>query len=634
VTVTVPWTAPAVAGLYPLTSEVDVLGRLNETREDDNTATRSLTVVVPVLPANFPATPIVDSFNRANGPLNLSWTGDYASASISANQFKPTTSAYLATVWNAVAFGPDQEAYVKITALAASSPRQGLLLKVQGPAVTSGAIEVRYDASSKQKKIYVATYQPGAGWQSRGSFSATLVVNDVLGARAKANGDVVVYRNGTAIGTVNVAAWSFATGGGRIGITLENAASSLLDNFGGGTLVGAAPPANHVPVASATATPSAGTAPLTVAFSSAGSSDPDGDPITYAWSFGNGQSSTAANPSITYTYAGTFVATLTVTDNRGAATIARDTIVVAAPPPSASFPATPMVDDFNRPDGAIGGAWTGNLAGLTVTSGELKCASTSYFGTVWNGAVLGATQEAFVKLTTLTSGAIRQGLLLKVQGTTVASGAIEVRYDASGKQKKIVVATCDPGGAWTNRGSAISVSLSRGDVLGARAKANGDVEVYRNGAKIGTVSVAAWAYATQGGRIGITLEKASSTKLDNFGGGTIAPAGAEPVALASGEVESGRVPLPTRLALSEAWPNPARESAEFALDLPYAAKVRTLVVDVQGRKVFAEAASYGAGHWTLRWRPAASHSRSRAGVYFARIDVDGVRFVRRVILAP
>ena len=48
------------------------------------------------------------------------------------------------------------------------------------------------------------------------------------------------------------------------------------------------------------ATPTSGTAPLTVQFSSAGTNDPDGDPITYAWDFTNNGStdSTAANPSV------------------------------------------------------------------------------------------------------------------------------------------------------------------------------------------------------------------------------------------------------------------------------------------------------------------------------------------------
>src|SRR6185295_11683936 len=56
--------------------------------------------------------------------------------------------------------------------------------------------------------------------------------------------------------------------------------------------------------------------PLSVNFSSSGSTDPDGGPLQYLWSFGDGTTSTAANP--THIYSGTgilsFTATLTVMD--------------------------------------------------------------------------------------------------------------------------------------------------------------------------------------------------------------------------------------------------------------------------------------------------------------------------------
>jgi glucose/arabinose dehydrogenase len=72
---------------------------------------------------------------------------------------------------------------------------------------------------------------------------------------------------------------------------------------------------NRAPVAVASANPTSGQAPLAVTFSSAGSSDPDGNPITYSWNFGDGTTSTAANPTKTYSTNGTYTATLTVRDN-------------------------------------------------------------------------------------------------------------------------------------------------------------------------------------------------------------------------------------------------------------------------------------------------------------------------------
>ena len=69
-------------------------------------------------------------------------------------------------------------------------------------------------------------------------------------------------------------------------------------------------PVNQPPVAVAAGTPLSGLAPLAVAFSSAGSFDPEGVTLTYTWTFGDGATSTAANPSHTYLAAGTYSAQL------------------------------------------------------------------------------------------------------------------------------------------------------------------------------------------------------------------------------------------------------------------------------------------------------------------------------------
>lgn len=52
-----------------------------------------------------------------------------------------------------------------------------------------------------------------------------------------------------------------------------------------------------------------------ITFSSAGSNDANGSIVAYNWAFGDGTSSDQANPMHTYTTAGTFTATLTITDN-------------------------------------------------------------------------------------------------------------------------------------------------------------------------------------------------------------------------------------------------------------------------------------------------------------------------------
>jgi PKD repeat protein len=77
---------------------------------------------------------------------------------------------------------------------------------------------------------------------------------------------------------------------------------------------------NKPPVVSITGTPLRGEAPLPVQFAST-VSDPENDtPLAYAWTFGDGTTATTANPTHTYATPGRYVATLVVTDARGAKT--------------------------------------------------------------------------------------------------------------------------------------------------------------------------------------------------------------------------------------------------------------------------------------------------------------------------
>ena len=75
-----------------------------------------------------------------------------------------------------------------------------------------------------------------------------------------------------------------------------------------------APAGNQPPVAAASANPISGLPPLTVNFSSAGSSDPEGQPLSFQWNFGDGSAATTPNPSHTYLAGGQYIAVLSVSD--------------------------------------------------------------------------------------------------------------------------------------------------------------------------------------------------------------------------------------------------------------------------------------------------------------------------------
>ncbi|MGW7658679.1 PQQ-dependent sugar dehydrogenase [Streptomyces sp. NPDC054756] len=118
----------------------------------------------------------------------------------------------------------------------------------------------------------------------------------------------------------------------------ENSALYRIEHVTGG----------RAPLAQARASVTSGKAPLSVSFSSAGSSDPDGDSLSYAWTFGDGATSTAANPSHTYTAEGQYTATLKVTDSTGRSATASVQITVGntAPTVRIDTPADGQIHDF------------------------------------------------------------------------------------------------------------------------------------------------------------------------------------------------------------------------------------------------------------------------------------------------
>lgn len=94
---------------------------------------------------------------------------------------------------------------------------------------------------------------------------------------------------------------------------------------------GGPPITNQAPVPSFTADPSSGTSPLQVHFAST-STDPDGDPLSATWHFGDGDTATGPTATHTYTAAGTYTATLVVSDGTNSASTTRTVTVDAVSP--------------------------------------------------------------------------------------------------------------------------------------------------------------------------------------------------------------------------------------------------------------------------------------------------------------
>ena len=90
---------------------------------------------------------------------------------------------------------------------------------------------------------------------------------------------------------------------------------------------------NQSPIAAAAADPVLGFPPLTVNFDATGSSDPDNDPLTYTWDFGDGTAiETGVTVSHIYTSEGPYVAVLSVEDGKGGVDTVTVSIMVGNPP--------------------------------------------------------------------------------------------------------------------------------------------------------------------------------------------------------------------------------------------------------------------------------------------------------------
>ncbi len=80
--------------------------------------------------------------------------------------------------------------------------------------------------------------------------------------------------------------------------------------------------------ASFVASPASGESPLMVAFNASTSHDPEGDPLTYAWNFGDGAAASGMIVSHSYNVKGTYIARLIVADGSGNADTAFKCITV------------------------------------------------------------------------------------------------------------------------------------------------------------------------------------------------------------------------------------------------------------------------------------------------------------------
>jgi len=390
---------------------------------------------------------------------------------------------------------------------------------------------------------------------------------------------------------------------------------------------------NQPPTAVISGNPTSGSAPLTVNFSSAGSSDPNNDPLGFSWSFGDQSGSFAANPTHVYGSPGTYLAKLTVSDGHGGTDVKSVQISVGAgnTPPVAAIVAPADLSFYVE----------GSPVTLTASGTDAEQASATllyhwdvtlhhnnhihpdtYVSNLQNDSFVPQDHEdgtgtwLEVKLVVTDSGQLSDTTSVSVwPETDLEPSAVTVTPDPAQR-----IAYDHFQFDLVNHGRMLTRTTHWMLVAGTTMLAEGDTLV----GPLGTVTIASdplvsltpgtyWVRA-----VADTFNVMPETDESN---------NASTRALDVVAGAAGVDPTPDVLALTEAAPNPSKGSTTVFLQLPKPARVSYAVHDVQGRDVWSKPArDYGAGRWPLRW----DASGVAPGVYLLRVQVDEVSWVRRV----
>lgn len=192
-----------------------------------------------------------------------------------------------------------------------------------------------------------------------GNFSGNLGVQIWFNGVTKYNGTAAVTIPSGAIGTFTVTSLILPEGSTTVKAKVDPGGTIDEENEGNNertetiTVGSSSPPpsSNNPPQANAGSNKTAKVGQA-VSFNGSGSSDSDGTIISYIWDFGDGQTSVGSVVSHTYSVAGTYTASLTVTDNNGATDT--DTVLVTisesttTPPPSTNKPPKAVAGDDKK----------------------------------------------------------------------------------------------------------------------------------------------------------------------------------------------------------------------------------------------------------------------------------------------
>ncbi len=410
------------------------------------------------------------------------------------------------------------------------------------------------------------------------------------------------------------------------------------------------------PVASFTATPTSGNAPLTVNFSDQST----GNPNDWWWHFGDDSTATQQNPSHTYAVAGDYTVKLRIRNPCGTDSLTRENYIHVNPclPPTANFSATPTSGNapltVNFADESSGNptSWSWDFGDGTSSSEQNPSHQYTLAGTytvkltVNNSCDFDSeTKIDYITVNSVPTGNLARGKLATASSTTSPYGADRAvdgsatsywRSGAANKSSPNIWLRVDLETPYTLRRAVVKWKESyyarryRFEISNSGGETDSEwTTVYTNTAgTAGTQDVSFTApFAARYFRIRMEQNNKDNNQIFEL------------ECYASTAKQSARdfpsAVLPEHFELKQNYPNPFNPSTTITFDLATRSEVGLAVYNTAGQLVKELASgTFGRGRHQIIWDATDSRGvRVTSGVYIVVLQTDGFVAKRKLVLA-
>jgi len=508
--------------------EVAAVNAVNEGPRSNEASATPTDVFPPVEPL-----PTLDGFDRPNeNPLSDGgrWANGILGSgesglTVSANALACTTTS-TCTAWRQNAlYGPDSEAWARITTLPGNGNGLRLYVRIQQPG--SSAVDgyvLRWAQQSGADQLLVDRLTNGV-FANLLTLSPEIALGDTLLLRAAGSTLEVWRKNGggwTRLGFVGDTVYA---GAGYVGVGLR-AKTGRLDDFGARV---ASPTVPGVPTSLSAAAGNGSvslswTAPVfdggaALSYNVHRGTSPGGETLLQSAGASTTFTDTTVTNGTTYYYK------VSAVNGTGEGALSNE---VSATPTGVVPPVEPLptLDGFDRPDEnplSGGGSWANGIIGsgengLKVTSNALACSRSTICSAWRQNAPFGPDAEAWVTVTTLpgNGNGLRLYVRLQQPGSSAADGYVLRWTQQSGADQLLLDRMTN--NAFTNR-LTLAPEIALGDTLLLRATGS-TLEVWRRSggvwSRLGFVTDSTYASA---GLAGVAL-RGTTGRLDDFGART------------------------------------------------------------------------------------------------------------------